>query len=109
MEGHRGGYEPGSIVYHADFFFLCQGAGEEEDGHCFLHEDCFHGGGLAKALGPGKFFHFMGVIIGLFHVDDPTAVQVLQAFRSCDPQPPVSKAIRGHVGQPAEAAAKAHR
>ena len=40
---------------------------------------------LSKALGPDKFTRFMGVIIGLFLDDGPTTVQVLQAFRSCDP------------------------
>ena len=49
---------------------------------------------LTKDLGPGIFYRFMGVIIGLMHDNDPTTVQVLQAFRADVPRP------RGTVQKP---------
>ena len=44
---------------------------------------------LTKALGPDKFFRFMGVIFGLIRNDDLSAVQVIQAFRDAPPHKPI--------------------
>ena len=72
--------------WNAVFFLLRQAAGDEAGGHCFFVRTAFKVEDiLSKALGPDKLTRFMGVIIGLFLDDGPTTVQVLQAFRSCDP------------------------
>ena len=59
---------------------------------------------MAKALGPDKFYRFMGVILGLVRDDGLTSVQVTQAFRACDPQPWNGKTARATpaFGQVAE-------
>ena len=44
---------------------------------------------LTKALGPDKFFRFMGVIFGLIRNDDLSAVQVVQAFRDAPAHKPI--------------------
>ena len=49
---------------------------------------------LTKALGPDKFFRFMGVILGLVRDVQPAAVQMTRAFRSSDPRPWDDKPIR---------------